>query len=92
MTPKQAFARDMVGTVSALLWQLQRLQALSEEWVRLGYGAGAPNVITDDDLAGLDLHVSADDLGGGIVTLDALRALLDQGHGTNLYRLYRRGM
>lgn len=92
MTTKQAFAREMVQTVTALLWQYQRLRALADEWARLGYGVGAPNEITDTDLAGLGLELSAGDLAGGLTTLDAITALMDQGHGTNLYKLYRRGV
>lgn len=92
MTTKQAFAREMVQVVTALLWQYQRLQALSEEWARLGYGPGAPAEITDADLSGANLQVSAADLAGALTTLDALKALMDQGHGTNLYKLYRRGV
>ncbi len=91
-TAKEEFARDMVQTTSLFLLQYQRFRALSDEWTKLGYGQGAPAEITDSDLAGLNTGLCAADLAAGLVTLDAITALMDAGHGTNLYRLFRRNV
>lgn len=66
---------------TALIDTVDRLTALRQEWDGLDY----LNTLTDEDFAGTNTDVTIDEMAAVIgTTLDAIRALLAQGHYTNL--------
>ena len=85
--PKLQFVIATVRTVNNLIDSIDQFKALSAEWSAMGYS----KALTDEDINTPDLP-SKDDINGAFETLDAINALLAQGHATNLYRVRRRGV
>jgi hypothetical protein len=66
---------------TTLIETVDALNALRSEYDALDYG----NTLTDDDFAGANEDVTIAEIQAVIgTTLDALNALLQAGHGTNL--------
>jgi len=79
------FASRQVDVTTAFLNAFQDLLELRYEWDAQGFA----NAITDEDLQGDLSHIVAADLAAGFTSVEAVRALLAQGHNTNLYKLVR---
>lgn len=77
------FVSKMVGQVAEFLEDYQELLQLRAEWDALGYSSA----ITQDDLLGSNEHLTPQMLADAFSSLAAIKAVMDQGHATNLYRL-----
>ena len=88
---KSNYVSGVVTGVSALLDATDDIIASRTEWDALGMapGSGTPYEITQDDLTGANAHLTPQELADAFASLDALKALLVQGHLTNLNKLRR---
>lgn len=78
--------QDYISTIRVLnkqIWEgIHTLRALQSEWNALDYGT------TLDDGSGENEGYLADDVGNVVfATADALKAVLDTGHATNMAKL-----
>jgi hypothetical protein len=66
--------------------QYERLMAIYSEYYDLGYGG----IVTDDVLANSGSpHLDQQMFMDGMMSIEAIHALMEQGHGTNLQRFRR---
>lgn len=88
---KSNYISRVVAGVSALLDATDDLIACRSEWDALGMapGSGTPYELLDGDFAGANVHLTPQEVADAFVSLDALKALLLQGHVTNLNKLKR---
>jgi hypothetical protein len=70
-------------TTTSWLTALEDLLALKSQYDALDLG----NSLTEEDFAGANSDISKDDLVAAVGSVDAMNALFQQGHDTNLYRL-----
>lgn len=77
------FASRLVVQVSAFLEQYQELQQMRAEYDALGY----ITALTQEDLAGENAHLTPQIIADAFSSLAALKAVMDAGHATNLYRI-----
>lgn len=77
------FVSRMVAEVGQFLETYQELQQLRAEWDALGYSSA----ITQTDLDGLNSHLTPQMLADAFSSLAAIKAVMDQGHATNLYKI-----
>lgn len=88
---KSNFISRVVDGVSALLDATDAIIAERMQWDALGMSpaSGSPYELTQDDFAGSNAHLTPQELADAFNSLDALKALLLQGHLTNLNKLRR---
>jgi hypothetical protein len=88
---KSNFVSGFVEDTTRLLEIIGRLTAERQEWDALGMapGSGTPYELTQDDLVGTNEHLTPEDVASAFASLDAQKALLLQGHLTNLARVRR---
>lgn len=88
MSRKSDFVHDVETNVTTLIDAYNALRANKREWVALDYGGS--NLITPQDLEGASTGASVEDIANLLgTTVDAIEALLAQGHATNLYKVRR---
>lgn len=68
---------------TAWLQAMEELMALKGEYVALDLG----NTLTQGDFAGTNSDIDLPDLVAAVGSIDAINAVLVQGHNTNLYKL-----
>lgn len=69
--------------VTRLLEALTDLEAEEPEWNALAYSSS----LTEQDLGGENEGLEAADFGSAIFSVSQIRAVLDSGHATNLYKV-----
>ena len=79
------FVTQVIVTNERLLASLEDFQNLRLEWDALGLSTA----ITDASLTGDNAHITPAILGDAFSSLEALQAVMNAGHRTNLYRLKR---
>lgn len=86
---KSNFISRTVAAVTALLTDVEGIQALRQEWDALGYspGSGPESELSPGDCNGANAHVSPAILADAFNSLEALKTLLLDGHLTNLSKL-----
>ena len=80
---KLNFVSRQVEQTAKLLDAFNELLELRSEWDALGYGSS----ITQNDLIGTLAYLTPAMLADAFSSIDALKAVMDAGHKTNLYRL-----
>lgn len=80
---KSNFVSRQVSRTAELLEAFNELLQLRSEWDALGYG----QTITQNDLVGENTYLTPEMLADAFTSIDALKAVMDAGHKTNLYRL-----
>lgn len=84
MSRKNDYVAETRSEVRQLVAALDRLRSKQIEWNANNYG----ETLTDDDLIGVADGLHPSDIGAVIFdTVDALDAVLESGHASNLYRL-----
>jgi hypothetical protein len=88
---KANFVTNLVSAVTANLDSIDDLISLRNRYDALGMspGSGSPYEITAGDLAGDNNHLTPQEIADAFASYDALKALLLQGHLTNLNKLRR---
>lgn len=91
ISKKSNFVSRVVDGVSALLDATDDIIAERTQWDSLGMapGSGTPYEVTQGDLVGNNAHLTPQEIADAFASLDALKALLLQGHLTNLNKLRR---
>lgn len=82
-TKKQNWITRLVANTETLLDAIEESAALRQEYDSLNYGME----IGETDTAGANAHVTPAQITNAMYSLSQIQALIDQGHGTNLYRL-----
>ena len=84
MSRKSDYVAEARRETTQLIDALDRLRAKQYEWTALDYGT----TMTDEDLIGVADGLVPSDIGAVIFdTVNAIDALLQEGHATNLYKL-----
>jgi len=88
---KSNYVSGLVGHVSSLLDAIDDLISDRTAYDALGMapGSGSAYEISQDDLAGSNAHLTPQEIADAHSSLTTLKALLVQGHLTNLNKLRR---
>jgi hypothetical protein len=88
---KSDFVSRLVTDVSSLLDATDNLLALRLQYDSLGMAPGGtgPYVLTQDDILIANNHLTPQEIADAFSSLDAHKALLVQGHLTNLNKIRR---
>lgn len=80
---KNNFVSRLVAQVDAFLDDYGELLQLRDEYDALDYG----NQISQDDLQGTNADISPAEITAVFTSVAAVKAVMDAGHKTNLYRI-----